>query len=168
VKFATTFGSSTIKENQKEYKEAIEIGYTLAQKGYTLKCGGYGGLMEAISIGAKRAGGECIGQCMAYFEDIREPNNNLSSKVVHKDIFDRLRGLIENSEIFIVQRGSLGTINELLMVWTLAYIDQLDARIVVIGDEFLDIKKLEHLPIDEKLYKKLEFFSDYREFLETV
>jgi uncharacterized protein (TIGR00730 family) len=168
MRYATTFGSSTIKPNTKEYDEAILIGYELSKKGYTLKCGGYQGLMEAISIGAKRANGVCIGQCLEYFEDIREENTNLSSKVVHKDMFDRLRGLIEYSEIFIVQRGSLGTINELLMVWTLVYIQQLKARIVLIGDEWQDINNLNNLPIEKKLFEYLEFYSTAEEFLATV
>lgn len=168
MKYATTFGSSTIKPNEKEYEDGIKIGYELAKRGYVLKCGGYQGLMEAVSIGAKKANGTCIGQCLEYFEDKREENKNLSSKIVHKDIFDRLRGLVEDSEIFIIQKGSLGTINELYMVWTLVYIGIIKARIVIIGDEWQDIKNITHLQIEQKLYSHIEFFSSVDEFLQTL
>lgn len=166
-KFATTFGSSTIKSDEKEYKEGYLIGSELAKKGYILQCGGYQGLMEAVAKGAKEADGECIGHCIEFFEKSRPKNPYLTQKIIHRDILDRLRALIDNSSIFIVQDGSLGTLNELIMVWTLAYIKVKESiRICIVGkDNWQEVKKLK---IDKELFEYLEFFDDAKSFLESV
>lgn len=44
-----------------EYSVAEEVGRLLAQEGATVICGGYGGVMQAVSKGASEAGGTVIG-----------------------------------------------------------------------------------------------------------
>ena len=70
MKFATTFGASQV-DDEKLYLEGVELGKFLAQKGYIVKCGGYGGLMEAVSRGVREVGGEVIGLTLKYFDEIR-------------------------------------------------------------------------------------------------
>lgn len=162
--FITTFGSSTLDEGTKEYAEGVEIGRFLVGKGYALKCGGYGGLMEAVSRGAKEGGGKCIGITLEHFEAKREKNPYLSEKIVCKTLYERLEKLIEGSEAFVVQNGSLGTLNELFLVWTIAYIG-LDTsfKIYCIGEEFETLKNLA-LSINPKLFELVTICKDTEDF----
>ncbi len=164
MSFITTFGSSTLDEGTKEYAEGVEIGRFLAGEGYTIKCGGYGGLMEAISKGVKEGGGRCIGVTLEHFEAKREKNPYLSEKIVCKTIYERLEKLIEGSEAFVVQNGSLGTLNELFLVWTIAYIG-LDTsfKIYCIGEEFETLKNLA-LNINPSLFEHIVFSKSVTDF----
>ena len=57
----TVFGSSRPRENDAEYGEARLLGRLLAEKGFAVCTGAYGGTMEAVSRGAKDAGGKTYG-----------------------------------------------------------------------------------------------------------
>jgi len=164
-RYATTFGSSTIKEGEKEYLEGVMIGSFLARKGFVVKCGGYGGLMEAVSKGVFEAKGECIGVCVEFFEEKRPKNPYITQKIVAKNLIERIGILIEESSIFVIQKGSIGTLNELFMVWCLDYINMLEgAKIVLIGEEFEFLKEIPG--IAKKDLDKLVFFKEAKEFIE--
>jgi uncharacterized protein (TIGR00730 family) len=168
-KFATTFGNSRVKSTQKKYKEGIELGKVLVKYGYSVRCGGYQGLMEAVSKGVKQANGECIGITVAEFDKTRPKNIYLSKRIIASDIFERLKLLIEDSTIFIAQTGNLGTLNEVILIWTLMYTHlKNDARICLLGKEWNDLKRLKNLPIDKRLFKHLEFFDTLEEFEITL
>jgi len=159
-KIATTFGASKV-ESQELYKEGVELGKFLAEQGYTVKCGGYQGLMEAVSKGAKEAGGTVIGIGLKHFERLRQDNPYLDIKIVAKDLFDRIRLLTLDSELFVVQQGSIGTLNELFSVWALKYSLGEEFRICLIGKNykylyncpFIPQETLKHLQIYETLDK---------------
>lgn len=53
-KIATIFGSSTLPHDDKIYLEMRRLGFELAKKGYSIKSGGYQGVMEAVSEGANQ------------------------------------------------------------------------------------------------------------------
>lgn len=164
--YATTFGSSTLDVSTKEYEEGIKIGKFLVSNGYVIKCGGYGGLMEAVSRGVKEANGRCIGITLEHFEAKREKNPYLSEKIVCKTLYERLEKLIEGSSLFVVQNGSLGTLNELFLVWTLIYIGMKpEIKIYCIGEEFFSLKKLE-FDIKSELFNYLILCRDFDEFKE--
>ena len=57
----SVFGGSQPKEQDTAYGEAVELGKLLAQRGHVVLTGGYIGVMEAVSRGAKEAGGHVIG-----------------------------------------------------------------------------------------------------------
>ncbi|OLS12308.1 MAG: hypothetical protein RBG13Loki_4065, partial [Promethearchaeota archaeon CR_4] len=58
-KIISVIGSSVA--DQKVTKIAMEVGSTIAKRGYVLACGGLGGVMEAACKGAKLANGTTIG-----------------------------------------------------------------------------------------------------------
>ena len=57
----SVFGGSQTKEGDTAYVEARELGRLLAERGHTVLTGGYIGVMEAVSRGAREAGGHVIG-----------------------------------------------------------------------------------------------------------
>ena len=51
------FGSSELRETDRAYQLAYRTGQALARAGFSVVTGGYGGVMEAASRGARDAGG---------------------------------------------------------------------------------------------------------------
>ena len=64
------YGSSVTGQDEPAYAQAVEAGRLLAMAGARLACGGYGGVMEAVSRGASEAGGEVVGGRAALVGDI--------------------------------------------------------------------------------------------------
>jgi predicted Rossmann-fold nucleotide-binding protein len=54
-KIITVFGSSRPAEGHADYIEALELGRALAAAGFGVCTGGYSGVMEAVSRGAREA-----------------------------------------------------------------------------------------------------------------
>ena len=134
MKIATFFGAARIDEESKEYLDTIKIGTILSEKGYKVRNGGYGGLMEAVSIGCNRVKGEVDGITCSTF-GFTKGNPYLSNCVVAKDIYDRLRILIDESDIFIVQIGGIGTLSELSLTLDECRKRKNKPKIFLIGDK---------------------------------
>jgi hypothetical protein len=119
--------------------------------------------MEAVSRGVKEAGGEVIGITLKYFDETRPKNPYLTKRIQTPDLFERLKKLIVGSEIFIAQTGSLGTLNEIFMVWALKYGLGLDFRICLVGDVYEEFKNCSFIPKERlseiEIYKNLEEFK---------
>lgn len=114
-KIVTIFGGSRCSENSTEYTQAREVGARLAEAGYTICTGGYLGVMEAASRGAREKGGRVLGVVMNQFKG--EPNRYLTDKVATKHFYERLQQLIDRSVGFIAIRGGMGTVTEVSLVW---------------------------------------------------
>lgn len=114
-KIVTIFGGSRCGENSAEYKEAKEVGARLAEAGFTICTGGYLGVMEAASRGAREKGGRVFGIVMNQFKG--EPNRYLTDKVATDHFYERLQNLIQRSVGFIALRGGMGTVTEVSLVW---------------------------------------------------
>jgi uncharacterized protein (TIGR00725 family) len=114
-KIISIFGGSRCDENSPEYRDAKDIGYRLASAGFTICTGGYLGVMEAASRGAREAGGRVYGIVMNQFRS--EPNRYLTDKVATDHFYDRLQNLITRSVGFVALRGGMGTVAEIALVW---------------------------------------------------
>ena len=57
----SVFGGSQPREGSTAYAEAQQLGRLLAERGHVVLTGGYIGVMEAVSRGAREAGGHVIG-----------------------------------------------------------------------------------------------------------
>lgn len=114
-KIITIFGGSKCGEDAPEYAEARELGGRLAEAGFTICTGGYLGIMEAASRGAREKGGRVLGIVMNQFK--HEPNRYLTDKVATDHFYDRLQNLITRSVGFVAMRGGMGTVTEISLVW---------------------------------------------------
>ena len=111
----TIFGGSKCGHDSTEYQEALALGRKLAETGFTICTGGYLGVMEAASRGAREAGGRVMGIVMNQFK--AEPNRYLTDKVASDHFYDRLQNLITRSVGFVALRGGMGTVTEISLVW---------------------------------------------------
>src|ERR1051325_11013468 len=109
------FGGSKCDQSCKEEGEAHGVGELLAEAGYTICTGGYLGVMEAASRGAREKGGRVLGIVMNQFQ--AEPNRYLTDKVATPHFYERLQRLITRSVGFIALRGGMGTVTEVSLVW---------------------------------------------------
>ncbi len=114
-KIITIFGGSKCTEDSPEYIEAKNLGARLAEAGFTICTGGYLGVMEAASRGARENGGRVYGIVMNQFR--HEPNRYLTDKVATDHFYDRLQKLITRSVGFVALKGGMGTVTEISLVW---------------------------------------------------
>ena len=129
----TIFGGSKCGPGSQEYQDALAIGRRLAEAGFTICTGGYLGVMEAASKGAREAGGRVLGIVMNQFKS--EPNRFLTDKVASDHFYDRLQNLITRSVGFVAMRGGMGTVTEISLVWNKLQTGVLDRRpLVLVGD----------------------------------
>jgi hypothetical protein len=114
----TLFGTSKAKEGDSVFELAQETGKLLAQAGFTIVNGGYGGTMLAAAKGASQAGGEVVGVTCSAFKKSK-PNHYITREVVTHSLDERLDTLIELGQAYIVLPGGTGTLLELAKVWEL-------------------------------------------------
>jgi uncharacterized protein (TIGR00730 family) len=97
---------------------ARELGRGIAERGWVLKNGGYGGTMAAAARAAREAGGRVVGvTCRAFGR--AGPNDYCNETLDTADLFERLRRLIEETDAFIALPGGTGTLTEVLLTWEL-------------------------------------------------
>ncbi len=96
----SVFGGSQPREGSPAYAEAIELGRLLAERGHTVLTGGYIGVMEAVSRGAKDAGGHVIGVTCEDIEDWRPIKANpwVMEELRRKTLQERLQTLIHEAD----------------------------------------------------------------------
>mgnify|MGYP002082244461 CR=1 FL=1 len=132
-KIVTIFGGSKCSPDSAEYKDARDLGSRLAEAGFTICTGGYLGIMEAASRGAREKGGRVFGIVMNQFKS--EPNRYLTDKVATDHFYDRLQNLITRSHGFVAFRGGMGTVTEISLVWNKLTTGVLPRRpLVLVGD----------------------------------
>jgi uncharacterized protein (TIGR00730 family) len=117
-KVVTVFGASGVRPGSAAYREAHRLGKLLAEAGFVVCNGGYSGTMEASARGAKEAGGTTIGITNAVFDPSRA-NRYIDDERKAPDFFERLRRLLTLGDAYVCLRGSVGTLTEFSLTWTL-------------------------------------------------
>ncbi|MBI5683813.1 MAG: LOG family protein [Verrucomicrobia bacterium] len=165
----TVFGGSRCAPDSAEYRDAVKLGRLLAGHGFTVVCGGYGGVIEAVSRGARAAGGEVLGITLA--QKAASPNEHLSRAHPAPDLYERLRGLIQQSTGYIALRGGMGTVAEVAVVWNKFLLNALSPRpLVLLGDCWPPVIAAlqKHLPVEERDVKWLQFAATPEEAVRCV
>src|SRR5689334_18917846 len=114
MKTVTVFGSALPTDGSEIYAEAQRLGRLLAEAGYVVCNGGYGGLMEASARGAREAGGHTVGVTCVIWP--RSANSYIAEECRTESFLARLLTLIERADAFIVLPGGTGTLAELALV----------------------------------------------------
>lgn len=145
------FGSSTLQETDPAWREARDLGSALARRGLATMTGGYGGAMAAVSRGAHEAGGHVIGVTVEIFERRGPVNPWVRERVHTPDLFERLRHIVHSADAFVVVAGSIGTLTELFLAWTLLAVNgRPRVPLVVLGDHWPSLldahRHPEHIP----------------------
>lgn len=90
----------------------------MAEKGFNIISGGFGGTMEQVSKGAKLGGGKTIGITCYIFSDVGnlEVNEYIDEEIRTESLFERIEKMIHISDAFIVLPGGSGTLLEMTAV----------------------------------------------------
>jgi uncharacterized protein (TIGR00725 family) len=115
-RIVTIFGSSRPCEGEAEYTEARLLGRLLAERGFAVCSGGYAGVMEAVSRGAKDAGGKTYGVTAEFFR-AAVCNAWIDVEIRKQTWEQRLFELIRRGDAYVACRGGTGTLVELAVVW---------------------------------------------------
>src|SRR5215831_9227271 len=111
----TVFGSSRPREDDPDYEQARVLGRALAKHGFAVCSGGYAGIMEAVSRGAKEAGGRTIGITARFFRS--RANAWIDEEIRVPTWQDRLFELVKRGLGYVTCPGGSGTLVELAVVW---------------------------------------------------
>ncbi|NLE51638.1 MAG: LOG family protein [Chloroflexi bacterium] len=123
------YGSAGVTPSDPDWQVAHEVGRALAEGGYAVLSGGYGGVMEACSQGAAEVGGHVMGTEVGLFKQrglqlnrwVREP-------IPFETLRERLYFLVQRPDAFVVLRGGVGTLSEMALIWSLLQVGELPAR----------------------------------------
>jgi len=117
-KTVTIFGTGRAMPADSAYMLAYKIGKLLAQAGFVIANGGYGGTMLAVAKGAADAGGEIVGVTCSAFKR-SSANEYVTCEIVTGSLDERLDTLIKLGQGYVVLPGGTGTLLELAKVWEL-------------------------------------------------
>jgi len=134
ARVVTVFGSGRAQPDDPLYAQALALGIALAEKGFSVCTGGYGGVMEAVSRGAKQAGGHTIGITARFFRS--RANAWIDEEIRVATWKDRLFELVERGHGYVTCPGGTGTLVELAIVWEMVNKGVMEKKPVAIFGEF--------------------------------
>lgn len=131
------FGSSSTPEDHDDYVEACRLGRLLAERGFVVSSGGYGGIMEAVSRGAKEVGGSTIGVTCGIFGSRGNANPWVDQEIFTETLFERLETVLSLAEGYIALPGGPGTLAEVAVTWNLLQRKAIPrGRLVLVGQNW--------------------------------
>jgi uncharacterized protein (TIGR00730 family) len=135
----SVFGASGAEPGDPEYAAGRVVGKQLAETGFAVATGGYGGVMEAACRGASDAGGVTIGvTAPTVFPGRSGANPWVQHEIPADDLIERIAIMMKMSAAFIAMPGSIGTLAELIVAWNLAFVAPLAGRqfgpVVAVGE----------------------------------
>jgi uncharacterized protein (TIGR00725 family) len=97
--------------DESTYERAREVGRICGERGYTVVCGGYGGVMEAACRGAHEAGGDTVGILKGTDRDAA--NDYVDTAIVTEMGNGRNVMVVLNGDGVVAVDGETGTLSEL-------------------------------------------------------
>ncbi len=173
-KVVALFGSSRAAPGGEAYARAYAFGRTIGELGFDLATGGYGGVMEAASRGAREAGALVFGvTAPAVFPARDGPNPFVEPELPSPSLLSRIERLLDLGAAYVALPGGIGTLAEIVAAWNRAYVDRAAGRPVrplAVHAEWraLLAPALEIGEADLALVRFIEDEMDLREFLESL
>ena len=117
---------------------AAEVGQRLAKEGHTLVSGGgRASMMGAVARAARAGGAYTLGVIPEHLIPLEVADTDADELVVVHTMRERKRIMDESSDAFLALPGGLGTFEELLEVWTSAYLGMHAKPVIVLDpDDF--------------------------------
>ena len=124
---------------------ATELGTALAERGLTLVSGGGGiSMMGAVARAVRSGGGHTVGVIPEGLLEFEVADREADELVVTPDMRTRKAEMDRRADAFIALPGGIGTLEELLEVWT-AYTLGMHAKPIVVIDPWHDFEQLHAL-----------------------
>lgn len=157
------YGSGSRQIDDIYTDEAYKLGCELAKNGHTLVFGGgETGMMGACAKGCHDNNGKTIGIAPEWIGNF-EPLCESCSEFIYVDSMDeRKNKFLENSDMFIISPGGIGTLDEFFEIITLKKLNQHDKEIIVFNmNNFFDkmFEMIDEMGEKGFLYKQSELFK---------
>jgi uncharacterized protein (TIGR00725 family) len=126
IKYIAIFGSADIDKNHPLYRDVFIVARYLAYHDKIVINGGGPGVMAAATEGAESAGGETLAVTfypadMPNFEG-RFTENHVDKEIKTANYIERMFGLMDHADAFVVFQGGTGTLSEWATAWLLAHL----------------------------------------------
>jgi len=108
-----TFLGGVLPNSPEESELAEAVGRRFGELGYTLRHGGYNGLMEKAAQGAASAGSHIVALTLAGKEEWGEFNPYVKEASHAPNMGERLMRLIGTADVIVGMGGGIGTLHEL-------------------------------------------------------
>ncbi len=129
----TVFGSAQVKQDTREYNNAVTLGTRLAEQKYSVITGGGPGIMEAANKGANEAGGKSIGLNINLPSE-QTANPYINRLVSFRYFFIRKVMFVKYATAFVIMPGGFGTMDELFEALTLIQTHKINKFPVILFD----------------------------------
>ena len=130
----SVFGAHTPKKGSTDYQRAKELGTLLADAGFAVATGGYGGTMAGVSEGASIGDGHVIAVTSTLIEKYRgaKLNSWVTQEINYDSLQERLMHLVVKNDAMIVLPGGIGTLTEMALAWNLLQVGELVSKPLVL------------------------------------
>ena len=130
MKVISVFGSAAPQPGSPDFEQARTVGRLLAEAGFAVATGGYGGTMTAVSQGATEAGGHVIGVASTRIERYRGATINQWVKEVYRyeTLSERILHLVTHNVGMVALPGGIGTLCEVMLSWNLLQVGEVELR----------------------------------------
>jgi uncharacterized protein (TIGR00730 family) len=139
------FCASSTDIDDKFFTLASEVGAAIAQRGYQLVTGGGTiSMMGAVATAARKFGGKTIGVIPEGLLEFEVADEAADELIITKDMRTRKAEMDLRSDAFIALPGGIGTLEELIEVWTARSLAMHNKPIIILDpwDDYLPLKKL--------------------------
>ncbi len=131
----SVFGSAAVEPGSPEYERARRMGQLLAEAGYQVVTGGFGGAMEAACRGAREAGGHTVGVTLPAWGQAANPW--VCEERPQETFVDRLALVTGVTDGYVVLDGGVGTLTELALAWSLLETHTVPPRpLIAVGERW--------------------------------
>lgn len=161
-------GSARIEPPDQRWEMAHRLGALLAQHGFAVVTGGYGGLMSAVSKGVSEGGGRVIGLPMRHWSGL-EPNRWNAELRWSDGYGTRLDHLLRCTGV-VALPGGVGTLSEMAVTWAAAQTEANPPSIVLLGEGWRALIKAigDHLVVGPQDLKLLQFVASPEEAIQAL
>jgi uncharacterized protein (TIGR00725 family) len=140
IKYVALFGSADIDKNHPLYRDAFIAARYLAYHDKVVINGGGPGVMDAATQGAQSAGGETL-VVTFYPKDLpnfkeRYKENHADKEIKTANYIERMFGLMNHADAFIIFQGGTGTLSEWATAWLLAHLYYGNHKPIILYGDF--------------------------------
>ena len=130
------YGAANDAIRQVYLDDAYRLGQTIAKAGHTMVFGaGCTGVMGAAAKGVLAEGGELIGIAPSFFHTPGVLEENCTKLILTETMRERKDLLEQNSDMFVVAPGGIGTMDEFFEIFTLRTLERHTKPVILLNTD---------------------------------
>ncbi len=175
IKRVAIFGSADVDEQHPLYQEAFNVARLLTYRDKVVINGGGPGTMAAATHGAQSAGGQTLTVTfspddMPEFEGA-DKDNQADEEIKTANYIERMFGLMDQADAFVIMKGGTGTLSEWATAWLLSHLYYGNHKPLILYGEFWhEVMKVidQHFFIGAKEHQVYKIVKDEGELVKAL